>query len=152
MPVTVAMPLDIDLACHFIWDLSYNQQSRLRIRETNGHFMLCQRFYNCLELKVQNQDAVVPPLDKTIRRITEPDVELFARNKSIIDAFRRRFEVKPNPKVILIPNFYTINFLFFLTKKGLSFAFYMVFTFECNQLAAEEILQAIGARETIWFR
>ncbi|OWM64948.1 hypothetical protein CDL15_Pgr028666 [Punica granatum] len=58
-----------------------------------------ERFYNCLDLKAQNPDAKVPPLDKTLKKITEPDPELFVRNKSVINAFRRHFEVKPNPKL-----------------------------------------------------
>ncbi|KAK4748028.1 hypothetical protein SAY87_014614 [Trapa incisa] len=76
---------------------SNNQQEELLPDFTPNPVL--ERFYNCLELKAQNPDAMVPPLDKTIRRITEPDAELFARNKSIVDAFRRRFEVKPNPKL-----------------------------------------------------
>ena len=42
----------------------------------------------------------VPPIDETLRKISEPDKELIAENKSVIDAFRSRFELKENPKVI----------------------------------------------------
>lgn len=58
-----------------------------------------ERFYRCLELKSKDQDAAVPPLDETLRKITEPDPELVSKNKSIIDEFRRCFEIKENPKL-----------------------------------------------------
>lgn len=61
----------------------------------------CQRFYHHLDLKSKHPDAAIPPLDETLKRITEPDPELFSLNKSAIDAFRRSFELKDNPKVIL---------------------------------------------------
>lgn len=60
-----------------------------------------QRFYRCLELKSKDQDAAVPPLDETLRKITEPDPELLSQNKSVIDEYRRSFEFKENPKVLL---------------------------------------------------
>lgn len=58
-----------------------------------------QRYYRYLDLKSKHPDAAVPPLDETLRKITEPDVELLSRNKSIIEEFRRSFELKENPKV-----------------------------------------------------
>ncbi|XP_030551953.2 ATP-dependent DNA helicase 2 subunit KU80 isoform X1 [Rhodamnia argentea] len=58
-----------------------------------------ERFYNYLELKSKHPDAAVPPLDKTLKRITEPDPELLAKKKSAIDSLLRHFEVKQNPKL-----------------------------------------------------
>ncbi|KAG2729622.1 hypothetical protein I3760_01G259500 [Carya illinoinensis] len=58
-----------------------------------------QRFYHHLDLKSKHPDAAIPPLDETLKRITEPDPELFSLNKSAIDAFRRSFELKDNPKL-----------------------------------------------------
>ncbi|KAB1218948.1 ATP-dependent DNA helicase 2 subunit KU80 [Morella rubra] len=58
-----------------------------------------QRFYRHLELKSKHPDAAVPPLDETLKKITEPDLELFSQNKSVIHAFCRSFEVKENPKL-----------------------------------------------------
>ncbi|KAK9273866.1 hypothetical protein L1049_018678 [Liquidambar formosana] len=58
-----------------------------------------ERFYRHLELKSKDPDAAVPPLDGTLKKITEPDPELLSQNKSVIDAFRRRFELKENPKL-----------------------------------------------------
>ncbi|PHT59150.1 ATP-dependent DNA helicase 2 subunit KU80 [Capsicum baccatum] len=57
-----------------------------------------ERYYRYLDLKSKHPDAAVPPLDETLRKITEPDVELLFRNKSIIEEFRRSFELKDNPK------------------------------------------------------
>ena len=51
-------------------------------------------------MKSKHPDAAVPPLDETLKKITEPDPELLSQNKSVIDAFRRSFELKENPKVI----------------------------------------------------
>ncbi|XP_057980916.1 ATP-dependent DNA helicase 2 subunit KU80 isoform X2 [Malania oleifera] len=58
-----------------------------------------ERFYHHLELKSKYPDAAVPPLDVTLKMITEPDSELFSQNKTVIDAFCRHFEVKENPKL-----------------------------------------------------
>ncbi|KAF1868103.1 hypothetical protein Lal_00018619 [Lupinus albus] len=57
-----------------------------------------ERFYRYLELKSKNQDAAVPPLDHTLKKMTEPDVDLLLQNKSVIDSFRRSFELKENPR------------------------------------------------------
>lgn len=59
-----------------------------------------QRFYRHLELKSRHPDAAVPPLDETLKKITEPDSELISQSKPVIDEFRRQFELKENPKVI----------------------------------------------------
>jgi hypothetical protein len=66
---------------------------------TNTEVIYCQRFYRHLELKSKHPDAAVPPLDETLKKITEPDPELLSQNKSVIDAFRRIFELKEKPKV-----------------------------------------------------
>ncbi|KMT00104.1 hypothetical protein BVRB_1g019280 [Beta vulgaris subsp. vulgaris] len=57
-----------------------------------------ERFYHFLDLKTKNPDAAIPPLDEALKRITEPDAELLSKNKSVIDEFRRCFEVKENFK------------------------------------------------------
>ncbi|OMO73292.1 hypothetical protein CCACVL1_17353 [Corchorus capsularis] len=57
------------------------------------------RFYRHLEVKSHKPDAAVPPLDETLRRITEPDPELFSQNKAIIDALHQQFHLKENPKL-----------------------------------------------------
>jgi len=41
----------------------------------------------------------VPPLDDALKPITEPDPELLYENKSVIDQFRRCFELKETVKV-----------------------------------------------------
>ncbi|XP_016184209.1 ATP-dependent DNA helicase 2 subunit KU80 [Arachis ipaensis] len=57
-----------------------------------------ERFYRYLELKSKHADAAVPPLDDTLKKITEPDDELLQQNKSVIEKFRRSFELKENPR------------------------------------------------------
>lgn len=58
-----------------------------------------ERFYHHLELKSKHPDAAVPPLDATLKRITEPDPEVISQNKLVIDEFRRHFDLKDNPKL-----------------------------------------------------
>ncbi|KVH91330.1 Ku70/Ku80 beta-barrel domain-containing protein [Cynara cardunculus var. scolymus] len=58
-----------------------------------------ERFYHHLELKSKHPDAAVPPLDATLKRITEPDPEVISQNKLVIDEFRRCFDLKENPKL-----------------------------------------------------
>ncbi|XP_076945842.1 ATP-dependent DNA helicase 2 subunit KU80-like [Bidens hawaiensis] len=58
-----------------------------------------ERFYHHLELKSKHPDAAVPPLDESLKRITEPDPEVVSKNKLVIDDFRRHFELKENPKL-----------------------------------------------------
>uniref|UniRef100_A0A7N0T050 Ku domain-containing protein n=1 Tax=Kalanchoe fedtschenkoi TaxID=63787 RepID=A0A7N0T050_KALFE len=60
---------------------------------------ILERFYRFLELKSKNPDAPIPPLDPTLRKITEPDPELLAENQRVIEGFRRSFELKDNPKL-----------------------------------------------------
>ncbi|KAL1331379.1 hypothetical protein HN51_048647 [Arachis hypogaea] len=57
-----------------------------------------ERFYRCLELKSKNPGAAVPPIDETLKKITEPDSNLVLKNKSVIDSFRRCFEPNENPR------------------------------------------------------
>ncbi|KAE9600890.1 hypothetical protein Lal_00011234 [Lupinus albus] len=57
-----------------------------------------ERFYHYLELKSKHPDAAVPPLDDTLKKITEPNADLLSQNKSVIDTFRRSFELKENPR------------------------------------------------------
>lgn len=71
-----------------------------------------QRFFRSLELKSKDKDAAVPPLDETLRKITEPDSDLLSQNRTWIDELRRIFEVKENPKVIQIRMFLDILFLY----------------------------------------
>ncbi|CAK7347919.1 unnamed protein product [Dovyalis caffra] len=56
-------------------------------------------FYRHLELKSKHPDAAVPPLDETLKTITEPDPDLLSENKSVIDAFCKSFELKENPRL-----------------------------------------------------
>ncbi|KAK1303315.1 ATP-dependent DNA helicase 2 subunit KU80 [Acorus calamus] len=56
------------------------------------------RFYHVLELKSRNPDADVPPVDRCLKRILEPDSELLSQNKPTIDKFGSQFELKENPK------------------------------------------------------
>lgn len=58
-----------------------------------------ERFYRYLELKSRHPDAAVPPLDETLKKITEPDLDLLSHSKPVIDEFRRLFELKENPKL-----------------------------------------------------
>lgn len=59
-----------------------------------------QRFYHHLDLKSEHQDAAPPPLDDSLKKITEPDPTLLAESQSAIDAFCGQFVIKENPKVI----------------------------------------------------
>ncbi|RZB54546.1 ATP-dependent DNA helicase 2 subunit KU80, partial [Glycine soja] len=58
-------------------------------------------FYCHLELKLKDPDAAVPPVDNTLKKITEPDhADLLLRKKSAIDSFCSSFELKGNPLVM----------------------------------------------------
>ncbi|MED6145216.1 ATP-dependent DNA helicase II subunit 2 [Stylosanthes scabra] len=57
-----------------------------------------ERFYRCLELKSKNPAAAVPPIDETLKKITEPESNLVLKNKSVIDSFRRCFQPNENPR------------------------------------------------------
>ncbi|XP_027922087.1 ATP-dependent DNA helicase 2 subunit KU80 [Vigna unguiculata] len=56
-----------------------------------------ERFYRFLELKSKDPDVAVPPIDETLKKITEPDADLLLQNKSVIDSFCRSFELKGQP-------------------------------------------------------
>ncbi|XP_042501367.1 ATP-dependent DNA helicase 2 subunit KU80 isoform X1 [Macadamia integrifolia] len=58
-----------------------------------------ERFYRFLELKSKQPGAAVPPLDNTLKRITEPDPELLSQNKSVVDELCKQFKLKENPKI-----------------------------------------------------
>ncbi|XP_078442889.1 ku80 family protein [Wolffia australiana] len=57
-----------------------------------------ERFFRFLELKSTNPDTEVPPLDPTLREITEPDPDLLSSNKSLLNDFRLLFDIKRRPK------------------------------------------------------
>uniref|UniRef100_A0A1D1Z9U1 ATP-dependent DNA helicase 2 subunit KU80 n=1 Tax=Anthurium amnicola TaxID=1678845 RepID=A0A1D1Z9U1_9ARAE len=57
-----------------------------------------ERFYRYLELKSKKPDAGVPPLDTSLKNITEPDPDLVFQSKSIGDDLRNLFELKDNTK------------------------------------------------------
>ncbi|XP_051145063.1 ATP-dependent DNA helicase 2 subunit KU80 isoform X2 [Andrographis paniculata] len=57
------------------------------------------RFYHSLEMKSKDPIATLPPLDATLKRITEPDAGLLNQNGVVFEEFRRCFEVKENPKL-----------------------------------------------------
>ncbi|QHO54511.1 ATP-dependent DNA helicase 2 subunit [Arachis hypogaea] len=42
--------------------------------------------------------APLPPIDETLKKITEPDSNLVLKNKSVIDSFRKCFEPNENPR------------------------------------------------------
>ena len=78
-----------------------------------------QRFFRFLEKKSTEPDSEVPPLDPSLREITDPDPELLSQNKPTLDQFRSLFELKEHPKVYIqcIPDiFLSISFssFFFL--------------------------------------
>lgn len=58
-----------------------------------------ERFYHHLELKSEHQDAAPPPLDDSLKKITEPDPARLAESQSAINAFRGQFVIKENPKL-----------------------------------------------------
>ncbi|KAL0397780.1 UNVERIFIED_CONTAM: ATP-dependent DNA helicase 2 subunit KU80 [Sesamum calycinum] len=58
-----------------------------------------ERYYRSLELKSKDPDAAIPPLDETLRKITEPDAELLYQNRAVIEEFHRLFELKENAKL-----------------------------------------------------
>ncbi|XP_065880754.1 ATP-dependent DNA helicase 2 subunit KU80-like [Euphorbia lathyris] len=55
-----------------------------------------ERFYHCLALKSKQPDA---PLDRTLKKITEPDPQLLRENNGVIDTFLKNFAVKENPRL-----------------------------------------------------
>ncbi|KAJ3678288.1 hypothetical protein LUZ60_002091 [Juncus effusus] len=57
-----------------------------------------ERFYRYLDLKSKEPDAEVPPLDSSLKRITEPYSELLSLQAPILDEFRKKFPLIDNPK------------------------------------------------------
>jgi len=81
--------------------------------------------------------VAVPPLDGTLKKITEPDTDLLLQNKSEIDSFCRSFELKGNPLVRMSP------LLLFVSN----------FNYDLNSiyLAVEKVEAFIGRKE-IFFK
>ncbi|XP_064948605.1 ATP-dependent DNA helicase 2 subunit KU80-like [Musa acuminata AAA Group] len=57
-----------------------------------------ERFYQFLHLKSKAPEIDVPQLDRSLKRIAEPDPDFLSRHNSIINNFQERFELKENPK------------------------------------------------------
>ncbi|PNT73758.1 hypothetical protein BRADI_1g01007v3 [Brachypodium distachyon] len=59
---------------------------------------MLERFYSFLDLKSKEPDANAPPLDKCLRRITEPDSDIIDYQAPLIQNLGKAFELKDNPK------------------------------------------------------
>lgn len=59
---------------------------------------ILERFYRFLDIKSRQPDAEVPPLDRSLKRITGPDAQLLSQYESVIDNIRSQFSLKQNPK------------------------------------------------------
>uniref|UniRef100_A0A0D9W1K9 ATP-dependent DNA helicase 2 subunit KU80 n=1 Tax=Leersia perrieri TaxID=77586 RepID=A0A0D9W1K9_9ORYZ len=59
---------------------------------------MLERFYKFLDLKSKQPDANVPPLDKCLKRITEPDPDVIDYQAPVIKKIGNAFELKENPK------------------------------------------------------
>ncbi|XP_015902813.2 ATP-dependent DNA helicase 2 subunit KU80 [Ziziphus jujuba] len=81
-----------------MFDLAPSGQEEALLPNSTPNPVL-ERFYRLVELKSKHPDAAVPPLDETLKKITEPDPELVSKRKSVIDAFCNCFEVKENKKL-----------------------------------------------------
>ncbi|XP_009399523.2 ATP-dependent DNA helicase 2 subunit KU80 isoform X1 [Musa acuminata AAA Group] len=57
-----------------------------------------ERFYQFLHLKSKAPEIDVPQLNRSLKRIAEPDPDFLSRHNSIINNFQERFELKENPK------------------------------------------------------
>ncbi|ESW31064.1 hypothetical protein PHAVU_002G205800 [Phaseolus vulgaris] len=77
-------------------DLAPDGQEEVLLPDFTANPVL-ERFYRFLEQKSKDPDIAVPPLDDTLKKITEPDADLLLQNKSVIDSFCRSFELKGNP-------------------------------------------------------
>ncbi|XP_012574811.2 ATP-dependent DNA helicase 2 subunit KU80-like isoform X1 [Cicer arietinum] len=88
----------LESAANFIkmLDLAPDGKKEILIPDFTSNPVLA-RFFHYLDLKSNHPDAAVPPLDYTLRKITEPDTDLVLRNQSITDLFRRSFELQGNP-------------------------------------------------------
>lgn len=51
----------------------------------------------------------MPPLDETLKTITEADPDLLSEKKNVMDAFYKSFELKENPRVGISENFHYKN-------------------------------------------
>ncbi|OAY76711.1 ATP-dependent DNA helicase 2 subunit KU80 [Ananas comosus] len=56
-----------------------------------------ERFYRFLELRSKQPDADVPPLDASLKMMTEQSPDVFSDQKPLIE-FPKHFELKENPK------------------------------------------------------
>ncbi|CAD6207743.1 unnamed protein product [Miscanthus lutarioriparius] len=59
---------------------------------------MLERFYSYLDLKSKQPDANVPPLERSLRRITEPDPDVIGQQTQLIQNLGKAFELKENPK------------------------------------------------------
>ncbi|KAF0917929.1 hypothetical protein E2562_021645 [Oryza meyeriana var. granulata] len=59
---------------------------------------MLERFYRFLDLKSKQPDANVPPLDKCLKKITEPDPDVIDYQAPLIKTLGNAFELKENPK------------------------------------------------------
>jgi len=59
---------------------------------------MLERFYSYLDLKAKQPDANVPPLERCLRRITEPDPDVIDQQTPLIQNLGKAFELKENPK------------------------------------------------------
>ncbi|KAJ1292628.1 hypothetical protein BS78_01G004700 [Paspalum vaginatum] len=59
---------------------------------------MLERFYSYLDLKAKQPDANVPPLERCLRRITEPDPDAIDQQTPLIQNLGKAFELKENPK------------------------------------------------------
>ncbi|CAD6335162.1 unnamed protein product [Miscanthus lutarioriparius] len=59
---------------------------------------MLERFCSYLDLKSKQPDANVPPLERSLRRITEPDPDVIGQQTQLIQNLGKAFELKENPK------------------------------------------------------
>lgn len=59
---------------------------------------ILERFYSYLDLKSKQPDANVPPLERSLRRITEPDPDVVGQQTQLIQNLSKAFVLKENPK------------------------------------------------------
>ncbi|KAL5218549.1 hypothetical protein ABZP36_019233 [Zizania latifolia] len=59
---------------------------------------MLERFYSFLDLKSKQPDAKVPPVDKCLKRIMEPDPDVVDYQAPLIKNLGNSFELKENPK------------------------------------------------------
>lgn len=93
-------------------------------------------------MRSKDPDATLPPVDKTLRRITEPDPELVNQNRLVFEEFHRSFELKDNPKVIFTHSSHC-NSIFLVL-----YLFAVVFSL--LNFTAEKIISKNNKGETFW--